>query len=83
MQAPSEPQDLGRIEGLGSPDPASDSVSKEKEERVLSEPQDKVELLSREGVEIFGTESDSVAATAILSSLRFGSQLAVRAPVLD
>lgn len=78
-QAPSGPQGPGRIEGLGSPYPASDSVSKEKEERVLSELQEKVELLSREGVEIFGTGT----ATTTLSSLKFGSHPAVRASVFN
>ena len=70
-QAPSGPQDPGGTEGLASPYPASDSVSKEKEERVLSELQEKVKLLSREGVEIFG------AAATTPSSLRFGSHSAV------
>lgn len=83
-QAPSGPQDPGITEGPGSPYPASDSVSKEKEERVLSELQENVELLSREGVKIFGTESCSgTAATTTLLSLRFGSRSAVRASVLD
>lgn len=82
-QAASGPQDPGRIEGLGSPHPASDSVSKEKEERVLSELQEKVELLSREGVEIFGRESGSGSATITLPSLRFGSHSAVRASMLN
>lgn len=65
-----------RAEGLGSPYPASDSVSKEKEERVLSELQDKVELLSREEVEIFGTESGPDIATRTPSLLKFGSHSA-------
>lgn len=68
----SVPKDPGRLEGLGSPYPASDSVSKEREERVLSELQEKVELLSRDGVKIFGNESGSGTATTTLPSLRSG-----------
>lgn len=82
-QAASGPQDPGRIEGLGSPYPASDSVSKDKEERVLSELHENVELLSREGVEIFGTESGSGMAIITLPWLRFGSHSAVRASVFS
>lgn len=81
--ATSGPQDPGRIEGLGSPYPASDSVSKEKEERVLSELQENVELLSREGVEIFGSESGSGTGTITLPSLRFGSHSAARVSMLS
>lgn len=79
--ATSGPQDPG-IEGLGSPYPASDSVSKEKEERVLSELQENVELLSREGVEIFGSESGSGTGTITLALLRFGSHSAARVLLL-
>lgn len=75
-QAASEAQDPGGADGIGSPYPASDSVSKEKEERVLSELQEKVEMLSRDGVEIFGRESSSGAATVTPPLLRLGSHSA-------
>lgn len=63
--APSRPPGPPRMRGLGSPYPTSDSVSREREERVLSELKENEELLSREGVEVFGTEACSGTNTTV------------------